>query len=467
MINKKIKHIFLYSIIIFSYNTGFAALPENISELVDKSAPAVVNITAKKEVSQRSSYGYGGIPDEMLERFGIPREFREMPQQRREATSYGSGFILKDNYILTNFHVVEDATEVTISLSDRREFSAEVIGVDPLSDLAVLEVDDNDLPTVNVGNSDQLRVGDWVIAIGSPFSFDFSVTAGIVSAKGRSIQNNNIGNYVPFLQTDVAINPGNSGGPLFNLDGEVVGINSQIYSRSGGYQGLAFAIPINVAIDVADQIINSGEVARGYLGVRMSEVDSDLADALGMEKPYGALINDVEEGESADMAGLLPGDVIVEFDNKEIKFSSDLPHVVGQIKPKTNAKASIIRDGKKIELDFVLGELPVNQEAFVPAKANTSSDPIGLKVADLDRENPSMANMPDGVIISRVNPNSPASGKLNRGDLITMIQYRGKKFEVFDTESFDNAIENFSSGNKIAVHVIRNGSRLIRSVTLN
>ena len=467
MINKKIKHLFLYSIIIFSYSTGFAALPENISELVDKSAPAVVNITAKKEVSQRSSYGYGGIPDEMLERFGIPREFREMPQQRREATSYGSGFILKDNYILTNFHVVEDATEVTISLSDRREFSAEVIGVDPLSDLAVLEVDDNDLPTVNVGNSDQLRVGDWVIAIGSPFSFDFSVTAGIVSAKGRSIQNNNIGNYVPFLQTDVAINPGNSGGPLFNLDGEVVGINSQIYSRSGGYQGLAFAIPINVAIDVADQIINSGEVARGYLGVRMSEVDSDLADALGMEKPYGALINDVEEGESADMAGLLPGDVIVEFDNKEIKFSSDLPHVVGQIKPKTNAKASIIRDGEKIELDFVLGELPVNQEAFVPAKANTSSDPIGLKVADLDRENPSMANMPDGVIISRVNPNSPASGKLNRGDLITMIQYRGKKFEVFDTESFDNAIENFSSGNKIAVHVIRNGSRLIRSITLN
>jgi len=467
MINKKIKHIFLYSIIIFSYNTGFAALPENISELVDKSAPAVVNITAKKEVSQRSSYGYGGIPDEMLERFGIPREFREMPQQRREATSYGSGFILKDNYILTNFHVVEDATEVTISLSDRREFSAEVIGVDPLSDLAVLEVDDNDLPTVNVGNSDQLRVGDWVVAIGSPFSFDFSVTAGIVSAKGRSIQNNNIGNYVPFLQTDVAINPGNSGGPLFNLDGEVVGINSQIYSRSGGYQGLAFAIPINVAIDVADQIINSGEVARGYLGVRMSEVDSDLADALGMEKPYGALINDVEEGESADMAGLLPGDVIVEFDNKEIKFSSDLPHVVGQIKPKTNAKASIIRDGEKIELDFVLGELPVNQEAFVPAKANTSSDPIGLKVADLDRDNPSMANMPDGVIISRVNPNSPASGKLNRGDLITMIQYRGKKFEVFDTESFDNAIENFSSGNKIAVHVIRNGSRLIRSITLN
>ncbi len=462
-----VKHIFLLVFLSISNEVFSSALPENISELVDSSAPAVVNITAKKEVSQRQSFGYGGIPDEMLERFGIPRQYREMPQQKREATSYGSGFILKDNYIMTNFHVVEDATEVIISLSDRREFIAEVVGVDPLSDLAVLEVSDDDLPTVNVGNSDELRVGDWVIAIGSPFSFDFSVTAGIVSAKGRSINNNNIGNYVPFLQTDVAINPGNSGGPLFNLDGEVVGINSQIYSRSGGYQGLAFAIPINVAMDVADQIINDGEVSRGYLGVRMSEVDSDLADALGMEKPYGALINDIEEGESADLAGLMPGDVIVEFDKKQIKFSSDLPHVVGQIKPNTNAKAIVFRDGDEIELEFVLGELPVNNESFIPAKINTSSDPIGLKVAEIDRDNPSMSNLPDGVIVSRVNPNSPASGKLNRGDLITMIQHKGKKFKVYDVDTFDEAVDNFSTGEKIAIHIIRNGTRLIRSITLN
>ena len=452
---------------ITSSNYVFGNLPENISELVDSSAPAVVNITAKKEVSQRSSYGYGGIPDEMLERFGIPREFRDAPQQKREAVSYGSGFILKDNYIMTNFHVVEDATEVVVSLSDRREYIAEIIGVDQLSDLAVLEVKGKNLPTVDVGNSDELKVGDWVIAIGSPFSFDFSVTAGIVSAKGRSIQNNNIGNYVPFLQTDVAINPGNSGGPLFNLEGKVVGINSQIYSRSGGYQGLAFAIPINVAIDVADQIINSGEVSRGYLGVRMSEVDSDLADALGMKKPYGALINDVEEGESADMAGLVPGDVIIEFDNKEIKFSSDLPHVVGQIKPDSRASAKVIRDGKQISLDFVLGELPINNETFIPAKTQSSSDPIGLKVVDIDRDNPSMANMPDGVIVSRVNPNSAASGKVNRGDIITMIQYKGKKFDVNGVDSFNEALDNFSSGNKIAIHLIRNGNRLITSITLN
>ena len=454
-------------IILASSSSLYAQLPDNISELVDQSAPAVVNITAKKEISQRSSFGYGGIPDEMLERFGIPRDFREMPQQRRESVSFGSGFILKSNYILTNFHVVEDATEVVVSLSDRREYKAEIVGVDPLSDLAVLEVDGKDLPAVNVGNSDKLNVGDWVIAIGSPFSFDFSVTAGIVSAKGRSIQNNNIGNYVPFLQTDVAINPGNSGGPLFNLDGDVVGINSQIYSRSGGYQGLAFAIPINVALDVADQIINSGEVSRGYLGVRMSEVDSDLADALGMNKPYGALINDVEEGESADNAGLVPGDVIIEFDSKEIKFSSDLPHVVGQIKPNSSAKAKVIRDGKEITLDFVLGELPITSEQFIPAKTQQSSDPLGLKVADIDRDNPSMTNMPEGVIVSRVNPNSAASGKVNRGDVITMIQYKGQKYMVYDVDSFNQALSNFSSNNKIAIHLIRNGNRLIRSVTLN
>lgn len=448
-------------------NISGSSLPENISELVEDTASAVVNITSKKEINQRQSYGYGGIPDEMLERFGIPRQFREMPQQKREATSYGSGFILKDNYILTNFHVVEDATEVIVSLSDRREFIAEIVGVDPLSDLALLKVDGKNLPQVITGNSDDLKVGDWVVAIGSPFSFDFSVTAGIVSAKGRSIQNNNIGNYVPFLQTDVAINPGNSGGPLFDLDGKVVGINSQIYSRSGGYQGLAFAIPINVAVDVANQIIDKGEVSRGYLGVRMSEVDSDLADALGMNKPYGALINDVEEGESADNAGLLPGDVIIEFDNKEIKFSSDLPHVVGQIQPKTKAMAKVIRNGEEIKLKFTLGELPVNSESFIPAKSQNSADPIGIKVAEIDRDNPSMSNLPDGVIVSRVDPGSPASGKINRGDIITMIQHKGKKYDIFDTDTYEEAIDDFISGNKIALHLNRNGNRIIRSITIN
>ena len=462
---KKSLSILIISTLLIS-NNAFGKLPENISDLVKEASPSVVNITSKREVASRGSYGYG-IPDEFLERFGIPREFRESPQQKREALSYGSGFIFKDNYILTNYHVVEDATEVVVSLSDRREFVANVIGIDPLSDLAVLEVEGQDLPAVNIGNSDELEVGDWVVAIGSPFSFDFSVTAGIVSAKGRSIQNNNIGNYVPFLQTDVAINPGNSGGPLFNLEGGVIGINSQIYSRSGGYQGLAFSIPINVALDVADQIITNGEVKRGYLGVRMSEVDSDLADALGMSKPYGALINDVEDGESADNAGLQPGDVIIEFNKKEIKFSSDLPHVVGQIKPGSNAKGKVIRDGKTKILNFTLGELPSSNDRFIPAKATTSDDPLGLKVAEIDRDNPAMANAPDGVMVTRVNPGSPASGKILRGDIISMIQSKSKKYEIYDTDDFEFVVEELNSDDKVAVHIYRNGSRIITSLKVN
>ena len=258
------------------------AFDQDIPELVENTSPAVVNITSKREVTYSNQDYFRGMPEEFERFFGIPRDFGQQPQTR-ESVAYGSGFFFKENYLLTNYHVVNDATEVIVSLTDRREFKAEVIGVDMLSDLAVLKIDGEDLPSLEMGSSDDLKVGDWVVAIGSPFSFDFSVTAGIVSAKGRSIQNQNIGGYVPFIQTDVAINPGNSGGPLFNLEGEVVGINSQIYSRSGGYQGVSFSIPIDVAIEVADQIISSGEVARGYLGVRMGDVDSDLAQALGMK----------------------------------------------------------------------------------------------------------------------------------------------------------------------------------------
>jgi serine protease Do len=305
------------------------------------------------------------------------------------------------------------------------------------------------------------------VAIGSPFSFDFSVTAGIVSAKGRSIQNQNIGNYVPFIQTDVAINPGNSGGPLFDLDGKVVGINSQIYSRSGGYQGLAFAIPIDVAMEVAEQIIATGTVARGYLGVRVGEVDNDLAEALSMDKPYGALITDVEKGESGADAGLQPGDVILKFDGREIKFGTDLPHVVGRIQPQSKANAEVMRDGKKITLKFVLGELPADQRTFIPAKTEISSDPLGLKIEDLTAENSKPNDPEEGVLVIRVNSGSPASGKITKGDVLTEIISKGKRYEIEDAAFFENLVAGFSSGDKLAIVGRRNGNRFFVAVTVD
>lgn len=450
---------------LFSNLGAVSALPESISELVESAAPAVVNITSRKEVKMRQNpRGF----EEFERRFGIPRGFMQ-PQEpeTREAFAYGSGFIFQDGYLLTNFHVVEEAEEITVSLNDRREFSAEVVGIDPLSDLAVLKINGKKLPKVSIGNSEDLKVGDWVVAIGSPFSFDFSVTAGIVSAKGRSIQNQNIGNYVPFIQTDVAINPGNSGGPLFDLDGKVVGINSQIYSRSGGYQGVAFAIPIDVAMEVAEQIIETGNVARGYLGVRIGEVDNDLALALSMDKPYGALITDVERGESGENAGLLPGDVILEFNGREIKFGSDLPHVVGRILPESKANAKIIRDGKEIALKFILGELPSDQRAFVPAKAEVSSDPLGLKIENLSSENSKPTDPEEGVLVIKVNNGSPAYGKILKGDIITGIKANGKTYEISNAEMFETLISKFSSGDIMAIVARRNGNRIFKPVTIN
>ena len=442
-----------------------SGLPSAISELVESAAPAVVNITSKKEVKMRNNpRGF----DEFERFFGIPRNYPQPQEpQTREAVSYGSGFIFKEGYLLTNFHVIDEATEIIVSLNDRREYSAEVVGIDPLSDLAVLKISGKNLPKVSIGDSENLKVGDWVVAIGSPFSFDFSVTAGIVSAKGRSIQNQNIGNYVPFIQTDVAINPGNSGGPLFDLDGKVVGINSQIYSRSGGYQGLAFAIPIDVAMEVAEQIIATGNVARGYLGVRVGEVDNDLAEALSMDKPYGALITDVEKGESGADAGLQPGDVILEFDGREIKFGSDLPHVVGRIQPKSKANAKVIRDGKTITLKFVLGELPADQRTFIPAKTEISSDPLGLKIEDLSAENSKQNDPEEGVLVTRVNNGSPASGKITKGDIITEVIAKGKRYEIEDATSFESLVAKFSTGDKLAIVGRRNGNRFFVAVTVN
>ena len=262
----------------------------------------------------------------------IPEYDRQPPGRSGQGpSSLGSGFIVSsDGYILTNHHVVKEADEILIRLSDRREMVAQLVGADPRSDLALLKVEAKGLPAVEFGKSDELKVGAWVLAIGSPFGFDYSVTAGIVSAKGRSLPNEN---YVPFIQTDVAINPGNSGGPLFNLKGEVVGINSQIYTRSGGFMGVSFAIPIDVALDVVEQLKTKGEVSRGWLGVVIQEVNKQLAESFGLDKPQGALVAQLVPGGPAEAGGLKSGDIIVAFNGREVVLSSDLPHQVGQVKP--------------------------------------------------------------------------------------------------------------------------------------
>lgn len=309
-----------------------AQLPE-FTELVEQASPAVVNISTRQVIPTQAA-GMQQMPD--LE--GLPPMFREffersipqLPQQaprQRQAQSLGSGFIISaDGYVLTNNHVVADADEIVVRLSDRSELEAKLVGADPRTDVALLKVEGKNLPTVKLGKSEALKVGEWVVAIGSPFGFDHSVTAGIVSAKGRSLPDEN---YVPFIQTDVAINPGNSGGPLFNLDGEVVGINSQIFTRSGGFMGLSFAIPIDVAMNVADQLKAEGKVSRGWLGVVIQEVNKDLAETFGLDKPAGALVAQVLENGPAAKGGLQVGDVILALDGQPILVSADLPHLVG------------------------------------------------------------------------------------------------------------------------------------------
>ncbi len=434
------KKLLVLPLFFFSLTEAF---DQNIPELVVDTSPAVVNITSKREVTYSNQNYFRGMPEEFERFFGIPRDFGQQPQTR-ESVAYGSGFFFKENYLLTNYHVVNDATEVIVSLTDRREFKAEVIGVDMLSDLAVLKIDGEDLPSLQMGSSEELKVGDWVVAIGSPFSFDFSVTAGIVSAKGRSIQNQNIGGYVPFIQTDVAINPGNSGGPLFNLDGEVVGINSQIYSRSG--------------------IIASGEVARGYLGVRMGDVDSDLAQALGMKKPYGALINSIEKDGAADNGGLMTGDVIIEFAGEEVKFAGDLPHIVGRKLPGTKSTAKVVRNGKTIKLDFILGKLESSNSTFVPASSTENEYPLGIKVEDLPDD---YEAADEGVMVSKVDSSSNSATKILEGDVITDIQSGFQRYSVKDSDSFNDIVSKFQSGDKIAIFGLRENSRFIVPITVD
>ncbi|MES2819852.1 MAG: DegQ family serine endoprotease [Pseudomonadota bacterium] len=438
-----------------------AALPE-FTELVEQASPAVVNISTRQNVPDRMAPGQQPLPD--LE--GLPPSFREFfersippvprgPDSRqREAQSLGSGFIISaDGYVLTNNHVVAGADEIIVRLSDRSELEAKLVGADPRTDVALLKVEGTNLPIVKLGQSDDLKVGAWVLAIGSPFGFDHSVTAGIVSAKGRSLPNES---YVPFIQTDVAINPGNSGGPLFNLDGEVIGINSQIFTRSGGFMGLSFAIPISVAMDVANQLKSDGKVSRGWLGVVIQEVNKDLAESFGLERPAGALVAQVLEGGPADEGGLLVGDVILSLDGKSIIMSADLPHLVGGLKPGSTASLEVVRDGSRKNLKLTIGALP-EENAGIPAAdaaaAERSSNRLGVSVVELTEEQKKGLDLKGGVVIKEVQNGPAALIGLRPGDVITHLNNQA----IDSAKTFTEVAQALPKNRSVSMRVLRQG----------
>jgi len=436
----------------------------NFSDLAEEASPAVVNITSTREMKQRNSYGRGfGDPryEEFFERFFGQQPRPSTPRENtRPVVSTGSGFIIsEDGYLLTNNHVVEDADEITVSLGDRREYSAEIIGADPRSDVALLKIEAENLPTLKIGNSSNLRVGEWVVAIGSPFQLRFSVTSGIVSAKGRSIPNGSDSTYVPFIQTDVAINPGNSGGPLFNLDGEVIGINSQIYTRSGGYMGVSFAIPIDYAMDVADQLKENGYVARGWLGVSIQEVTSELAEALGMEVPKGALISQIIADSPAENSGLKEEDVILFFDGEEIFYSADLPLTVGAIRPDSKVNAMILRDGLKKTITVTVGELPKD-----PALAfnETQQNFLGLVVED--QINDGRRLFIEGVMVTSIDPDGLAyKSGIRRGDIV----YSLGRAKISNVNEFKEILSSLDQEKSTTIGISRNGNKRILSLNLS
>ncbi|NVK38123.1 MAG: DegQ family serine endoprotease [Gammaproteobacteria bacterium] len=444
---------------------AFSQLPD-FTELVEEASPAVVNISTTQKVQSRFGGQMDlpqGMPDIFRHFFGVPQVPRNNPRgNSQERASLGSGFIVSnDGYILTNNHVIDGADQIFVRLNDRRELEAKLIGHDPSSDLALLKVEAKNLPTVEIGNSEKLKVGEWVVAIGSPFGFDYSVTAGIVSAKGRSLPNEN---YVPFIQTDVAINPGNSGGPLFNLDGQVVGINSQIYTRSGGFMGLSFAIPMNVAMEVVDQLKETGSVTRGWLGVAIQEVDKNLAESFGLKKAAGALVSQVVQNGPAAAAGVQYGDIITEFNGKEVVLSSDLPHLVGRVRPGSKANITVIRNGKKKRLSVEIGELPQDDDMLASNRPQPSKqvNRLGIEVVGLSAEQKKQWDT-DGVMVKAVSQGAGANAGLINGDVITMIYSE----IIRDMSDFERVVKQLPSGRLVPMRIVRRGAPMFISLRVN
>lgn len=434
------------------------SLPE-FTELIQDASPAVVKINTIERAKRMSNRQ--AVPQDIPDIF---RHLFEPRGQQEEQRSMGSGFIVSDDgYILTNNHVVEGADEISVRLSDHREYTAVVVGTDPRSDLALLKVDAKGLPELTFANSDNLKVGEWVLAIGSPFGLDFTASAGIVSAIGRSIPTERNENYVPFIQTDVAINPGNSGGPLFNLDGKVVGINSQIYTRSGGSIGLSFAIPSNVAVDVIEQLKNKGRVDRGWLGVAIQEVDRDLAQSFGLSRPSGALIQQIEPGSPADKSGLQVGDVILKFAGKNIEKSGDLPHVVGSVAPGKSVPVELMRAGKKVTTKVTVGQLNGGDQSEVASTGTIKGDRLGLIVDALDVGQKQAWRLDGGVLVVQVAADSPAAkAGIRPGDVIAQLGFNA----VVDLESYQAIQSKLPTNTLLPVRFYRDGRPAYRSFTI-
>ena len=444
-------------------------LPD-FSALVEQVGPAVVNISVTQKVGRGGATSgedpFAGDPFyDFLRRFGVPVPGmpgngggRRMPEQIQQGV--GSGFIVSaDGYVLTNAHVVDGATEVTVKLTDKRDFKAKVVGVDKRTDVALLKIDATGLPFVKTGDAERSKVGEWVVAMGSPFGFENTVTAGIISAKARRLPDEN---YVPFIQTDVAINPGNSGGPLFNLAGEVIGINSQIYSRSGGFMGISFAIPIDVAMKVKDQLQKYGKVSRGRLGVTIQGLDAELAQNFGLDKPAGALVASVENGSPAAKAGLAPGDVVLGVNGQKVDNSADLPRIIGEQKPGSVVRLSIWRDRKARDINVTLGEQAGERLAASGSpegKGDNTSGKLGLTGRALTAQEAARLGVPGGVVVEGLGGPAAKAG-LQPGDVILGVNNQ----PITGIEQFRKLLD--AAGNRFALLVQRGGSRIFVAIRL-
>ena len=450
----------LVSTFLFFMSFSYAVSLPDFTVLAEQQGSTVVNISSIKNAVNRGNQQLSPQEEHMQEffnRFGIPMPPGMGPndQQQKQMSATGSGFILEsDGYIITNAHVVGEADSIIVKLADKREFQAKLLGIDRRTDVALLKIDAKDLQAVKLGKPKNIKVGEWVAAIGSPFGLENTMTVGVVSAKGRALPQQE--NYVPFIQTDVAINPGNSGGPLFNTNGEVIGINSQIYSRTGGYMGLSFAIPIDVAMDVAAQLKNNGRVVRGWLGIAIQEVTDELTEALGLKDKSGALVAAVNKGAPAGKAGIEAGDVILKFNNKVIETSSDLPKYVRLTKPNNVVPVEIWRNANVKTLRVKIGEMPDDRmQASNKKTIKESANRIGLVLNEATAKDKKMLDGRNGLFVTKAS--GPAvSSQIREGDIILALN----NTPVTSVRAFNREINKTPKGKTIALLIYRNGDTL-------